>query len=128
GALREGAPEFDAYRKYVTIEEQLPVESSNLLGQVTVVVRGVLYNRGNRDLSGVELRAMVTDTDGNMIADRIAVPVPRLRQRLSAGESMMVHVNIDPVPRDAFRTNAFILLRGLKFDQAPPEDKPAGSS
>ena len=115
-ALREGAPEFEAYRKFVTIDNQSAVESENLLGQVTVVVRGVLHNRGQRDLTGVELRAVVSDVHDQIIAERIAVPVPKLRSKLAAGQSIVVHVNIDPVPREAVRTNGVILLRGLKFD------------
>ncbi len=116
GALREGTPEFDSHQKYVTVEGQSAVESENLLGQVTVVVKGVLHNRGERDLTGVELRAVVSDIDNQIVAERVAVPVPKLRPKLAAKESMVVHVNIDPVPRKGVRANGVILLRGLKFD------------
>ena len=116
GASRDGSPEFEACRKLVTIEEQKAVESENLLGQVTVVVRGVLHNKGDRRLTGVELRAVVTGQENEVVAERIAVPVPKLRRELQPGESMVVHVNIDPVPRKSIRTNGVILLHGLKFD------------
>lgn len=115
-AFREGTPEFDAYRKFVTIEEQTAVESENLLGQVTVVVRGTLRNRGSRILLGVELLALVSDLENRVIAERIALPVPKMRKSLAPGESMVVHVNIDPVPREGVRSNGVILLRGLKLD------------
>ena len=116
GALREGAAEFEVYRKWVTIEDQTAVESENLLGQVTVVVRGTLHNRGNRTLTGVELRAVVSDQDNQIVAERNAVPVPKLRSSLEPGASMIVHVNIDPVPRASVRTNGVILLHGLQFE------------
>jgi hypothetical protein len=117
-ASRAGSPEFEAYRQLIHIESE-PEGSENLLGQVLVAVKGILRNRGDRTLTGVEVRAVVLDADGNQIGDRIATPVPRQRPQLGPGESMLVQVRVDNVPAGANPVAARLELSGLRFGASP---------
>jgi hypothetical protein len=119
-AYRAGSPEFDAYRQFVSIEAQEPRASENLLGQVLVEARGILRNGGNRTLTGVEVRAIVYDAGGNLIADRVATPVPKMRPQLGPGESMPIQVGLVNVPGGTNPTVAEIVLHGLRFDTSQP--------
>lgn len=114
-AFRAGSPEFEQYRKFVTIEKQEGVQAENMLKQKIVVLRGLLANRGPRTLNGVEVKAVVYDFNNTPVAQRLAAPIPRRRPTLGPNESMIIEVTIDPVPPQAVISTFEIVLEGLKF-------------
>lgn len=117
---RAGSAEYDAYRPFIEIEQQEPQGSENLLGQVIVVARAVVHNRGQRTLSQLEVRAIVYDAAGREIGQRIARPVPRVRSKLGPGESMLVQVNVDSLVAGADPAAATVVLNGLRLQEGNP--------
>jgi flagellar basal body-associated protein FliL len=115
---RPGSPPFDSYAKFIDIEQQEPQGSENMLRQVIVVARAILQNRGDKTLTQIEVRAVVYDQAGNAVADRKALPVPKVRSQLGPGESMLVQVNVDSVPAGANPSAAIVLLSGLRLKEA----------
>lgn len=114
---RAGSAEFDSYLPFVEIEQQEPQGSENMLGQVIVVARAILHNRGPRTLTQIEVRAAVYDAAGKEIGQRVARPVPRTRSQLGPGESMLVQVNVDSLAAGADPTAATVWLQGLRFQE-----------
>jgi hypothetical protein len=117
---RAGSAEFDAYLPFIDIEQQEPQGSENMLGQVIVVARAILHNRGQQTLTQIEVRAVVYDAASNKIGQRVARPVPRVRSQLGPGESMLVQVNVDSLAAGADPAAATVLLQGLRFQEASP--------
>lgn len=115
---RAGSPEFDSYQQFIEIEQRDPQGSENLLGQMIVVGRAILRNQGHRTLTQVEVRAVVYDAAGKELADRLALPVPRVRKQLEPGEAMLVQVNVDTVPAGANPTAVTVFLNGLRFKES----------
>ncbi|MBI3951776.1 MAG: hypothetical protein HY314_15110 [Acidobacteria bacterium] len=115
---RAGSPEFESYKSSIEIEQQEHQGSENMLGQVIVVARAILRNRGDRTLSLVEVRAVVYDGVAKEIADRTARPIPKVRPQLGPGESMLVQVNVDDVPAGTNPVAAVVQLHGLRFKES----------
>jgi hypothetical protein len=116
-ALRAGSPEFDEYRKFITIDNQDATESQNLIGQKLVVARGFLANRGSRVITGAEVKAVLYDLDNKPVAERVAVPIPKTRASLGPNETLAIQVNVDPVPPGAAVARFEIVVQGLKFQE-----------
>jgi len=115
GFVAVGSPEFEAYRRFVTVEDQEATQAQNLIGQKQVVVYGRLTNRGTRTLTGVQVRAIVYDLENRPVAERTAFPIPRRRPSLGPNESMIIQVNVDNVPPKAELARFEILVEGLRF-------------
>jgi len=115
GFVSAGSPEFEAYRRFVTVEDQEATQAQNLIGQKQVVVYGRLTNRGARTLTGVQVRAIVYDMDDRPVAERTAFPIPRRRPSLGPNESMIIQVNVDNVPPKANPARFEIVIEGLRF-------------
>ncbi|GBC81324.1 hypothetical protein HRbin10_00432 [bacterium HR10] len=115
GFVAAGSPEFEAYRRFVTVENQEATQAQNLIGQKQVVVYGVLTNRGSRTLTGVQVRAIVYDMENRPVAERTAFPIPRRRPSLGPNESMVIQVNVDNVPPKAELARFEIVVEGLRF-------------
>ncbi len=115
GFVSMGSPEFEAYRRFVTVENQEATQAQNLIGQKQVVVYGLLANRGARTLTGVQVRAIVYDMENRPVAERVAFPIPRRRPSLGPNESMVIQVNVDNVPPKAELARFEIVVEGLRF-------------
>jgi hypothetical protein len=115
GFVSAGSPEFEAYRRFVTVENQEATQAQNLIGQKQVVVYGLLTNRGSRTLTGVQVRAIVYDMENRPVAERTAFPIPRRRPSLGPNESMVIQVNVDNVPPKAELARFEIVVEGLRF-------------
>ncbi len=115
GFVSAGSPEFEAYRPFVTVEDQEATQAQNLIGQKQVVVYGRLTNRGSRTLTGVQVRAIVYDLENRPVAQRTAFPIPRRRPSLGPQESMVIQVNVDNVPPRAELARFEIVVEGLRF-------------
>jgi hypothetical protein len=96
-AVRAGAPEFDAYKSKITLEDQDKLVYPNLSGMTQLVVNARLTNRGDRTLTGIELslRAMSYSEPGKTVALNYSLPIPRKQSQLPPGQSMPVTMKVD---------------------------------
>src|SRR5262249_25910086 len=79
--VRAGSPEFDAYKDKVVLEID-PVKMSypNMIGMWQLAVTATLSNRGNRELTGVEVVGKMLDLEDKVIAQAVSRPIPRRRK------------------------------------------------
>jgi hypothetical protein len=115
---RAGAPEFDSYSPFIELEQQDHDASENMLRQVQVLVRGILFNNGDRTLTQVEVRAVVYDAGGNEIGERVSMQVPKVLPELLPGESMLVQVNVNTIPAGNTPAAARVFLHGLRLKKS----------
>jgi hypothetical protein len=119
-ALRAGDPTFERYRKLVRLENQDYFTSKNMLGQILASGTGRIVNTGDRALVGVELTGTVYGKDSKVLATSIALPVPRVRERLDPQERMQFTVAIDGIPngtREGDLWDIRVELTGLAFEE-----------
>lgn len=118
--VRAGSPEFDAYKDKVVLEVDPDgkMVHPNMIGMWQLVAKATLSNRGDRELTGVEVIGKMIDMEDKVIAYTISRPIPGVRNEpLKPGESITVKVKVD-APRKTAETDVkdiTIELRGLRF-------------
>lgn len=117
---RAGSPEFDAYKDKVTLEvdPEGKMVYPNMIGMWQLEARATLTNRGDRELTGVEVVGKMLDFEDKVIAQAIRLPIPRVRKDpLKPGESMNIVLKVD-APRKITEDDVkdiTIELRGMRF-------------
>lgn len=118
--VRAGSPEFDAYKDKVVLEidPDRKMVHPNMIGMWQLVAEATLSNRGDRELTGVEVIGKMIDLEGKVIAHTITRPIPRTRsEHLKPGESMAFKVKVDaPAKVTEFEVKDILLeISGLRF-------------
>lgn len=118
--VRAGSPEFDAYKDKVVVEVDPDGKMvyPNMIGMWQLEARATLSNRGDRELTGVEVVGKMLDLEDKVLARVVSLPIPRIKPGpLKPGESMNILVKVD-APRkitEADVKDITIELRGLRF-------------
>ncbi|MCI0389989.1 MAG: hypothetical protein MOB07_14665 [Acidobacteria bacterium] len=118
--VRAGSPEFDAYKEKVLLEidPDSKMVHDNMIGMWKLAVVATLSNRGDRELTGVEVIGKMLDLEDKVIAHTISRPIPRIRNApLKPGESMTVKLMVDAPGKVTEHQVKDILmeLNGLRF-------------
>jgi hypothetical protein len=118
--VRAGSAEFDTYKDKVALEinPDDKIVHPNMIGMWQLEVRGTLTNRGDRELTGVELVGKMIDLEDKVIANATSRPIPSIRKEpLKPGESMLVKVKVDAPAKvsEAEVKDIMMELHGLRF-------------
>jgi hypothetical protein len=118
--VRAGSPEFNAYKDKVVLEidRDSRMVHPNMIGMWQLVASAKLTNRGDRELTGVEVIGKMIDLEDKVIAHKITRPLPSDRNGpLKPGESMIVKVTVDaPAKITEFEVKDILMeLGGLRF-------------
>jgi hypothetical protein len=117
---RAGSPEFDAYKDKVTLEVDPDGKMvyPNFIGMWQLQARAKLTNRGDRELTGVEVVGKMIDLEDKVIAQAVGLPIPRVHtEPLKPGQSIDIKIKVD-APRkitEADVKDITVELRGLRF-------------
>ena len=117
---RAGSPEFDAYKDKVTVEVDPDGKMvyPNMIGMWQLEARAKLTNRGDRELTGVEVVGKMLDFEDKVIAQAVQLSIPRIQKGpLKPGESRNIVLVVDAPQKtteDAVK-DITIELRGLRF-------------
>ena len=117
---RAGSPEFDAYKDKVTVEVDPDAKMvyPNMIGMWQLEARATLTNRGDRELTGVEVVGKMLDFEDKVIAQAVKLPIPRIRKEpLKPGESMNIVLKVD-APKKTTENDVkdiTIELHGVRF-------------
>jgi hypothetical protein len=110
-----GSPEFDAYATNVLISDVEKKHGERIIGRY-VVIRCTVQNTGDRVLSGLQLKATVIGTGGQLIREKIVTPVPNSRDELGPNQAMKIDVSLERVPEAWEIRDLTIELYGLKVN------------
>jgi len=117
---RAGSPEFDAYKEKVTVDvdPEGKMVYPNMIGMWQLEARATLTNRGDRDLTGVEVVGKMLDFEDKVIAQAVRLQIPRIRKEpLKPGESMKIVLKVD-APKKIAEVDVkdiTIELHGVRF-------------
>jgi hypothetical protein len=118
--VRAGSPEFDAYKEKVTVDvdPEGKMVYPNMIGMWQLEARATLTNRGDRELTGVEVVGKMLDFEDKVIAQAVRLQIPRIRKDpLKPGESMNVVLKVD-APKNIAEVDVkdiTIELHGVRF-------------
>lgn len=108
-----GSAEYDAYAANIKIGnidkktgERLNVKYARMLCSV--------QNSGEQVLVGLQLKATVVGTGGQLIREKVITPIPNNRDSLAPNQSMNIDVSLEPVPDPWDIREMTIELYGLK--------------
>lgn len=93
-----GSAEFDSYAPLVKLTDIDKATSSTLIGRKLGILKAVVTNTGDKTITGLQIRGIAVGYGGEILAQRIATPIPRVRGPLGPGQSANVTVQIDPIP------------------------------
>ena len=74
-----------------------------------------MQNTGDRVLVGLQLRATVIGTGGQLIREKIIAPVPKTRDTIDPNQTMRVEASLEGVPDPTEIREIKIELNGLKL-------------
>jgi hypothetical protein len=108
-----GSAEFDAYAANIKIGnidkktgERLNVKYARMLC--------VVQNSGDQVLVGLQLRASVIGTGGQLIREKIITAVPNNKDTLAPNQAMNIDMSLEPVPDPWDIRDMTIEIYGLK--------------
>ena len=111
---RAGSPEYDAYAPNVIISN-IEKKTGERLNYRYARILCTVRNAGDAVLVGLQLRAAVIGTGGQLIKEKIFTPVPNTRDTLGPNESMNIDVSVERVPDPSEIMDMTIELYGLKI-------------
>jgi hypothetical protein len=114
---QRGSPEFESYAQSVNIiiTRDDKMTAKNLLGNNIGILRAKVQNSGDRELVGLQLRAVALGLDNETLSEKIITPVPRIRESLKPQETMQVDVHLDRIPDPQTIMEMTIELYALKL-------------
>lgn len=111
--MTAGSPEFDAYAPNISIGNIEKRTGERITGKYALILCKV-QNDGDKVLTGLQLRATVIGTGGQLIREKIITPVPGSRDTLGPKLAMKVEVSLERVPDPTEIRDMTIELYGLK--------------
>lgn len=109
-----GSPEFDAYAANIKIGN-LDKKTGERLNVKYARILCVVQNAGDQVVVGLQLKASVIGTGGQLIREKIITAVPNNKDTLPPNQSMNIDVSIEPVPDPWDIRDMVIELSGLKL-------------
>lgn len=109
-----GSTEFDDYASKVMIGN-LDKRSGERLNVKYARILTMVQNSGDQIIVGLQLRATVIGTGGQLIREKIITPVPNNRDSLAPNQSMNIDVSLEPVPDPWDIQDMTIEVYGLKL-------------
>lgn len=106
GSFHEGSPEFNALTKDIVIStEDDTVESPNAFGSISMYISGLIRNRGQKVLNGLEVNVAVVDRFNQVLKEKRILVIPTQRPQLGPNETIPVHLEISGFTKDDDRAN-----------------------
>ena len=106
GSVLEGTPEFADLTKDIVIStDPNTVESPNAFGTISMFIKGRIYNKGTKEIDGLEVNVAVVDQFDQMIKEKRSLVVPTKQPTLSPGDTIEVNLSIDGFDKNDDRAN-----------------------
>jgi hypothetical protein len=120
GAIRPGSAEFDQYKTQIVLDEPEAFESPRALGDIVMSLNTTVRNLSNKPLTGLEIRAVVVDGNGQSVKERTVMVLPRRTPELlelPPNRTMDVSVRLEGFKQTDHRANIRMEVAALKFKE-----------
>jgi hypothetical protein len=109
-----GSPEFDSYAKNLILGS-IEKKTGERLNIRYARIQCTVQNTGDQVLAGLQLRAAVIGSGGQLLREKIISPVPNTRDTLGPNQSMNIDLSVERVPDPSEIMDMTIELYGLKL-------------
>jgi hypothetical protein len=109
-----GSAEFDAYASNIKIGN-IEKKTGERLNVKYARMQCVVQNTGDQVIVGLQLKASVIGSGGQLIREKIITPVPNTTTTLAPNQAVNIDVSLEPVPDPWEIRDMTIELYGLKL-------------
>ena len=114
-ALHTGQPEFEQFREQIVIEQQVGKEKVHPFNNLAVEITAIVRNNTGRNISGLEMRGAVLDTQNSTVRERTVVVIPARQTVLEADEAINVRILLESINKDSDRAHLVLEVTGIRF-------------
>lgn len=118
GALQPGQQEFEEFRRHIAIEQLVGIEKVHPLDTLAVAMTATVRNNTGRNISGLELRGAILDSNNSSVRERRVVVIPQRQKILESGETINTRILLDGIDKDSDRAHLFLEVTAIRFDES----------
>ena len=118
GALQPGQPEFEEFRPHIAIEQLVGIEKVHPFDTLAVAMTATVRNNTGRNISGLELRGAILDSQNSSVRERTVVIIPRQQKLLESGEGINTRILLDRIDKDSERAHLVLEVTAIRFDES----------
>lgn len=117
GAYLEGSPEFEAYTNEIIITTDMnrTTQARTGLGTILMNITGMIRNKGDKTLDGLEVNVRVVDINNKVIKEKNEIIIPKRQETLQPNYTIDVVVNISGFEPDEDRANVRWKVTAIRF-------------
>lgn len=103
----EGTPEFEQYTKDIVIQTDMDniMQAKTALGTIMMTIHANIRNKGQRTVTGLEVKVGVVDMLGKVLREKKVIVVPKQQQTLAPGQRIPVVGTVEGFREDEDRAN-----------------------
>jgi len=113
GAVRAGSPEFAQYASKIAVDDPEATESKRALGDIVMNITTNVRNFTGRTLTGLEVKGMVVDHQGQPVNQKTVVVVPTTQPELENNRTIAVRVMLEGMTDQDDRANIKVEVTGF---------------
>ena len=113
GAIRAGSPEFAQYQSKISVDEPGATESKRALGDIVMNIRTNVRNFTGRTLTGLEVKGMVVDHQGQPVNQKTVVVIPINQPELENNHTVAVNIMLEGMTDKDDRANIKVEVTGF---------------
>lgn len=113
-ALQPGQPEFEQFRKQIVIEHM--VSKAHASDETAVQIAALVTNQTGRNLSGLEMRGAILDSQNVAVQEQRVVIIPARQTVLEPDEAINVHVMLERISANSDPGRMVLEVTGIRFD------------
>jgi hypothetical protein len=116
--LQPGQQEFEEFRRHIAIEQLVGTEKVHPLDTLAVAMTATVRNNTGRNISGLELRGAILDSNNSSVRERTVVVIPQRQKILESGEAINTRILFDGIDKDSDRAHLFLEVTAIRFDES----------
>jgi len=113
GAIRAGAPEFAQHHSKIAVDDPEATEAKRALGDIVMNIKTNVRNFTGRTLTGLEVKGMVVDQQGNPVNQKTVVVIPINQPELENNRTIAVSIVLEGMTEQQDRANIKVEVTGF---------------
>ena len=115
GAIRAGSPEFAEYQSKIVLDDPGATQHNRALGDIVMNLQTNVRNFTGRTLTGLEVKGMVVDHQGQPVNQKTVVVIPTNQPELEPNRTMPVQMMLEGMTDKDDRANIKVEVTGFTF-------------
>ena len=113
GAIRQGSPDFEKYRKLIARDDPVADVAKRALGDTVMTLQTTVRNFTGRTITGLEMYGAVVDHDGKPVKEKTLVVIPGRQAELEPNKTMKVGLVLEGFTDNDDRANIKMEITGF---------------